>query len=210
MSGISVLWGPPSRDTGRDIPSPFRSRPHEHFHSYGRRNGPRCVLVSRGFVRRSRSSAEMFTSGAFANAASAREPQPLTAITAVQHALPPLTVIQIPLHRLAQARFEALLRPPAELAFDLARVDGVTLVVAGPVRDEGDELRMGPVCRLRQQFVEQRAKRLNLLLNGALVVPPDVVGLADLPFFQNPPQGARMVFHKETIDFFLVFSVFWL
>src|SRR3569832_2034808 len=82
---------------------------------------------------------------------SPREPQPLPAITAVQHALPPHAIVQIPHHCLAQPRFEALLRPPAELALELARVDGVTRAGAGPVGDDCDELRMRPVRRLRQQ-----------------------------------------------------------
>jgi hypothetical protein len=48
-------------------------------------------------------------------------------------------VVEVPAHGLAQAGLEGLLRPPAELALDLARVDRVAPVVAGPVGDVRDE-----------------------------------------------------------------------
>ena len=48
---------------------------------------------------------------------------------------------RLPLHGLADAGMEGLRRAPAELALDLARVDGVAAVVAGAVPDVGDEAR---------------------------------------------------------------------
>src|SRR6516225_3872049 len=52
---------------------------------------------------------------------------------------PPPFVVEIPAHRLVDAGLERLERAPAEFALKLGRVDGVALVVPGPVGDEGDE-----------------------------------------------------------------------
>ena len=74
---------------------------------------------------------------------SARQPEPFAAIGAAHDALPPAPVVEVPAHGLAQAVLEIVARPPAELALDLAGVDGVAGVVARPV---GDELRSACSC----------------------------------------------------------------
>ena len=63
------------------------------------------------------------------------QPQPLPAILAALHPLDPAGIVQIPLDRPPQAGLEIVLRLPAQLAADLAGVDGVAAVVAGPVLD---------------------------------------------------------------------------
>ena len=68
------------------------------------------------------------------------------AVDAGADALPPGAVVEIPADRPRQAALDALLRRPAELALDLARVDGVAEVVAGAVGDEGDQVRAGCRC----------------------------------------------------------------
>src|SRR5262245_36611948 len=59
----------------------------------------------------------------------------------------PRRVVLVPPHRLGQAALPRLRRPPAQLALDLARVDRVAAVVAGPVlheADQGARLAQGP------------------------------------------------------------------
>src|SRR5690606_32735302 len=87
--------------------------------------------------------------------------QTLAPVDAVLHVAAPVEVVQIPADGLAQPALKGFLRLPAELALDPAGIDGITDVVTGPVRDVGDERRIGrPVTRGRRRHVlEQRADR---------------------------------------------------
>src|SRR5665647_2572897 len=69
-----------------------------------------------------------------------RYSKPLTAIHAGAYPFPPDAVGKIPHDSLAQPGLKSFLRPPAQFAFDLAGVDGVAHIVAGPICDEGDQL----------------------------------------------------------------------
>src|SRR6188768_1280539 len=70
------------------------------------------------------------------------------------HALHPVAMGQVPLHGLADAGLEGLGRLPAQLALDLARVDGVAPVVARAVLHEGDLSGVAAAVRARAQFVQ--------------------------------------------------------
>src|SRR5690349_7783863 len=72
------------------------------------------------------------------------------AIVARSHALHPLGALNVPANGLLEARLERLLRGPAELALDLAGVDGVAQVVPGPVLHVGDESEDLGLRRLRR------------------------------------------------------------
>jgi hypothetical protein len=56
---------------------------------------------------------------------------------------PPILVVQVPLHGLADAGLEGFGRFPAEFTLYLARIDGVAPVVAGAVGHIGDLVFVG-------------------------------------------------------------------
>src|ERR1700721_3102579 len=92
-------------------------------------------------------------------------------------------MLNIPADRLLYPRFERLLGAPAKLGFQLCSIDGIALIVTGPVGDIGYEATMigvgGP------QFVPTRAD-LPDNVNVALLVPAaDIVGFSKRPFFQH-------------------------
>src|SRR5574337_1012026 len=66
-------------------------------------------------------------------------PQPFHPVTAIQHALHPRLVVEIPVHGAGDAGFEIHTRLPAELALQLRRVDRVAAVVAGAILHELDQ-----------------------------------------------------------------------
>src|SRR5690606_40216999 len=94
---------------------------------------------------------------------------------------------------------------PAELAFDLAGVDGVAAVVAGAVGDEGDEL--APARSRGAHLVEQVADGLDDLEVRALVAAADVVGLAGLALFGDESEGLAMVADVEPVADVLAVAV---
>ena len=57
----------------------------------------------------------------------------------------PGAVLEVPGHGLAEAFGEGRARPPPELPGELGRVDRIASIVAGPIRDERDELAVGAV-----------------------------------------------------------------
>src|SRR5262249_10902730 len=74
---------------------------------------------------------------------------------------PPGAVVHVPVHGLLESAVERLGSRPAELAFDLVRVDGVAAVMSGTVRHERDQ--SAPGLRRRHQRVENVADLLNHL-----------------------------------------------
>ena len=111
----------------------------------------------------------------------------------------PLGVVQVPLHRLADAALEGLGRFPAQLALDLARIDRVTPVMAGAVGDVGD-LRgvAGTICP-GPQLVQQRADRADDFDVGLFVPAAHVVGLAQLAGLEYPADRAAVVLDIEPV-----------
>src|SRR5258708_12468461 len=55
----------------------------------------------------------------------------------------PFLIFEVPTDRLAQTALERFLRLPTKLAFDLARINPVAPIVAGPILHEGDLLPIG-------------------------------------------------------------------
>ncbi len=100
---------------------------------------------------------------------------------------------------------ECLAGLPTELVSDFGRVDGVAEVVAGAVRDEGDERRVRLWSRV--EFVEQRANVLHQFEVGQLVVAADVIGLARRAFFEHGAERRAMVADIEPVADVLAFSV---
>src|SRR5690606_1761292 len=128
-------------------------------------------------------------------------------VLATRDAFHPLGVVEEPLHRLAQPRLERLLRPPAELALDLARVDRVAAVVSGPVLHERDELVVARATRARTQLVEDPADRADDLEVRLLVPPADVVRLAGLPRLEHAHERAAVVLDVEPVAHLLAIAV---
>ena len=87
--------------------------------------------------------------------AGGQQPEPLAGILALAQRPPPPVIGQVPVDGAGDAALEALLLAPAELALDLAAVDGVALVVAGAVGDEADQLPPRP----RRRAGARRARR---------------------------------------------------
>src|SRR5581483_10122609 len=89
------------------------------------------------------------------------------------HLSNPHLVIEIPLHRLADALLKRMCRHPAQFLLDLRRIDGITAVVAKTVFHERHQLaRVAP--GLRRQFVDQIADQFHDPQVRPLIVTSDV------------------------------------
>lgn len=122
----------------------------------------------------------------------------LALITAVLYAATPLQIVEVPFDGFSQAGFEGFCRGPAEFALYFAGVDGVALIVAGAVVDEGDEISVVPLFA-RAQGVEDAAQGAYDVEIGLFVVAADVVGLTRLALCQDQAQGAGMVVDVEPV-----------
>src|SRR5688500_6861080 len=98
---------------------------------------------------------------------------------------PPVFVLAVPLDRRLDRLLEPVLRLPAELALDLARVDRVPAVVAGAVLYVLHAL-VPALAHLLQDHLRDPAI-------GDLVVAADVVDLAGLALVQNRPHRVAVV-----------------
>src|SRR5688572_8089851 len=106
---------------------------------------------------------------------------PLQPIAAVENALPPRAVLEVPVNRFLEPCRERLLRPPAERPLDLAGINRVAAVVPGAILHEGDQ-GLEAVARLtwRCRGIENAANLPNDIDVALLVVSADVVCLARL------------------------------
>src|SRR5260221_649357 len=77
------------------------------------------------------------------------------------HAFDPGRIVQVPPHRLAEATLKCLLWSPAEFPLDLARIDRVASVVAGPVLHERDEIGVPLAVSPGSQLIEDDADALH-------------------------------------------------
>src|SRR3954447_23498351 len=84
------------------------------------------------------------------------QPETLAIVAAGLHALAPVQMIEVPAHRLAQARLELVARRPPELPADLRRVDRVAAVVPGTIRHE--RLQTLVARTIRPELVQHRAQ----------------------------------------------------
>src|SRR5678816_2848774 len=55
------------------------------------------------------------------------------------HVLDPRLMVEIPTNRFPQSGFETILSFPPEFLFDLRRINGVTAIVAGTVRNKSNQ-----------------------------------------------------------------------
>ena len=129
-----------------------------------------------------------------------RQAQAFAVVLAARDRLAPGPVREVPGHGLIQAFLERVAGREAELAGELRRVDGVALVVTGPILHEHlqvviprrpGRLQARVLRRRRGQF-ERVAERLHHVEVGALGVAADVVFLA-----RHARRRARAGWHRS-------------
>jgi len=106
---------------------------------------------------------------------------------------------QIPVHSLHNAALEVLVRLPAEFSHDLGGVDGVALVVARTVRNEGLEFGVLLAIGTGAALVEDGTHGVQNLEVVALVVAADVVGLAGAARVEYEVDGLAVVENIEPV-----------
>ena len=67
------------------------------------------------------------------------ETQPPAVIAALHGALPPMGILEIPVHRGLEPALEGRARAPSRAHAGHGRIDGIAQIVAGPVGDEADQ-----------------------------------------------------------------------
>src|ERR1700680_3526159 len=97
-----------------------------------------------------------------------RQTQPLAGINALADRLPPVSILQIPLHGAFQPAFESLPRPPAKLGVRLGGVDRIPVVVPRTVRHESHQ--RSPLSGLRDKPVDDVADCMDDLKVGAFAM----------------------------------------
>lgn len=93
-------------------------------------------------------------------------------------------VVQIPDHCLFEARFEAFLRLPIRVRVPICRIYRVSAVVSGAIGHNRNETLSIPLGGRFIQ-IEQATNLLDDVEIGSFVAPADVIGLADLPMFED-------------------------
>ena len=111
----------------------------------------------------------------------------------------PLVVGEIPGDGLGDAGFEGFQRTPAELALDLAGIDGVALVMAGTIGDVVFQLGILAAAGAGALLVEQGAERVYDFEVGLFVAAADAVGFAWRAALIDEAQGARVIVHIEPV-----------
>ena len=118
----------------------------------------------------------------------------------------PFLVVEIPADGLFDAFLELQARFPAELALELAGVDGVAHVVAEAVGDVGYQL-----VAVAFGVAEEAVNRLDHHADYVDVLPfveaADVVGLSDLAVVEDGVDGAGVVFHEEPVAHVLTLAI---
>ena len=118
----------------------------------------------------------------------------------------PLLIVQVPADGLLYALFKLQARLPAQLALQLAAVDGIAEVVSGTVGDVGDEIHVLALLTSEQPVdgIDQHAYDVDVL---PLVEAADVVSLGNHPLMEDEVDSPRMVFHVEPVAHVLALSV---
>ena len=112
---------------------------------------------------------------------------------------PPGLVLDVPVDGLLQALGEVgVRRPPAELALELGRVDGVAAVVAGAVGDPVE------VLGVAAHGLEDHAQDRDVV---PLPVGSDEVGLPHAPLREDVPDGAGVVLGVDPVSDVLAAAV---
>ena len=115
-------------------------------------------------------------------------------------------MIKIPADGLLYPLLELEARLPAEFRLELARVNGVTHVVAETVGDERNQL-----LRFSLGLFEQTVDGLYYDLDKVDVLPlveaADVVGLGHFPLVEYQVDGTCVVLHEEPVAHVLTLAV---
>ncbi|KFB66919.1 MAG: hypothetical protein CAPSK01_003858 [Candidatus Accumulibacter vicinus] len=119
----------------------------------------------------------------------------------------PVLILEIPLYGLADTGVEGFRRFPAQFPLDLAGVDGVAAIVAGPVGDIADLFVVGLAVGTWSKLVEQRADRVYDVEIGFFVPAADIVGLAGTTGFKDAPDGTAVVLDVEPVANLLAVAI---
>src|SRR3954471_12521471 len=138
--------------------------------------------------------------------AGGREAEPAT-IVADAVGLIPRAMLEVPLHGRFQAALKTVVRPPAEIATEPARIDGVAAIVSWTIGDELFEIEIArnPTVPHRRiaarwaQFLERRADAIDNREVCLLVVGTDVVVLPRARRTQHEHDRRAMVLHVQPV-----------
>src|SRR5579872_6795366 len=121
----------------------------------------------------------------------------------------PRIIGEIPLHRFADSAFEGLLRLPIQFPLNLARVHGITPVVARPILDVGNQLAVRDNGIRGTQFIKSRADGVHDLKIWLLISSTDVIGLADFPASENGPDSIAVICNIQPVAHILAVTINW-
>src|SRR5215471_15445042 len=96
--------------------------------------------------------------------------------------LPPVGVVQIPLHCPFQTTCKILLGPPTEFHLGLGRVDRVSTIMAWPVCNKSQKTLMR--CVVRAMLIHKRTDPLDYGQVRLLIATADIVFVANTPTLQ--------------------------
>src|SRR5689334_11525348 len=96
----------------------------------------------------------------------------------------------VPAHRLPQPFGERYARPPAQLSFDLAAINGIAAVVSRAIRY---------VTNHRARLAQDIQEGMGQFQVGAFAAAADVVRVADLPVFPNLDDGFTVVADMDPV-----------
>src|SRR5690606_29484324 len=122
-------------------------------------------------------------------------------VAAILNVAAPFLVIQIPTHCLSQSCLESFFRSPAQLSLNLPGVDGITQVMSRTVSHKCDQVFVArhALRFLWMQFLEQCAYCSHDFYIALLVMPTDVVSLADDTGFQYQTERPGVVFDEQPV-----------
>src|SRR5579871_1976537 len=123
--------------------------------------------------------------------------QTLPVIAASLYAIAPVAMLQVPPNGLPQTALERVPRRPPQLPADLARVDRVSPVVTGTIRDE----RLQPAAAVwgRAHLVHEIADAVHNLEVRALVAAADIVLLARTTVGQRDQQAGAVILDVQPV-----------
>ena len=130
----------------------------------------------------------------------------VTLVIAARHVVHPLLVVKVPAHGFLYAFLELQARLPAQLALQLARVDGIAHIVALAVGHVGYQVHVLTVLAA-EQSVDGLDDNLYDVYVLPLVEAADVVRVGSLAVVENQVDGAGVVFHVEPVAHVLALAV---
>lgn len=106
-------------------------------------------------------------------------------------------VVEIPSRRLDQPRPERLFGSPSEFALQLARIDGITVIMAGPIGDKSNMPIMWPAAGMYP--VKRTANSSYYLQITIFVARTNIVRLPRASLTENQMQGGHVILHIDPI-----------